>query len=287
MLRCFVSDLDGTLLDDNDSIAVESAAIIKQAMKQGYEFMIASGRSKESVDKLLKSHQISCIRILCNGALILAKDDSILYSRLLDTKRIEAMISILEQLCFDVQLYTSKGHVAFNANRIFQRFVLETMKKRNLTRIQAEAYINEHFCFDYQEIVSDWDSYLKKAPVIYKLEAYCDEEAALHKAIQSLKTVENIDVNVVKLGLEITDISAQKKTALDWLLKKLDIDKHEVAVFGDGMNDLRMIESYPYSFAPQNAAVDIKEAAAYVIDANDKQGVAKTIQRIMTLQKDI
>ena len=86
MIRCFVSDLDGTLLNDCDSLAFESAAVIQQLIQKGYEFIIASGRSRQSVEKLLKPYDIHCLRILCNGAVIVDADDNVLYTRAIDER---------------------------------------------------------------------------------------------------------------------------------------------------------------------------------------------------------
>ncbi len=287
MIRCFVSDLDGTLLNDCDSLAFESAAVIQQSIQKGYEFIIASGRSRQSVEKLLKPYDIHCLRILCNGALIVDADDHILYTRAIDEVRIKAMASILEQLHFDIQLYTSKGHAARNSQAIFQRFVEITEKKRKLTEKQAQTYIKEHFYFEYEEHITDWNSYLSDAPLIYKLEAYCDDEESLHQAVEELKKIDDIDVNIVHLGLEITDIQAQKGIALDWLMQKMKFTNEEAAVFGDGMNDRMMFERYPNSFAPQNASADIKKLAAHIIGSHKDQSVAKTIQRLIELQSEL
>lgn len=284
MIRCFVSDLDGTLLDGQDSLAIESAEIIKEAMNFGYEFIIASGRSKESVAKVFHPYQMNCIRILCNGALILDVNDAILYEKPFDIERIRRMISVLDSRGFDIQLYTKAGIVTFDAARIRNHFVYMVMRDRNMNEAQANAYIDERFYFDYQEIIHDLDQYLSLAPTIYKLEAYCDDEESLYEAIQALKPIANLDINIANLGLEITDIGAQKGIALDWLMQRKGFMKEEVAVFGDGMNDRMMLESYPHSYAPKNAKDDVKALAAHVIGSNKEQGVASMIQHIVNMQ---
>lgn len=284
MIRCFVSDLDGTLLDAQDSLAVESADIIRETICCGYQFIIASGRSQGSVDKLVKPYQIECIRILCNGALILDADDAILYTMPFDAERVHAMASILTNMQFDIQLYTGAGNVAFDAYRIRDRFVKVIMKERHMNQEQAKAYISKRFFFDYQEIITDLDAYLASAPMIYKLEAYCDDEADLYEAIKALKPIAGLDINIAGLGLEITDVHAQKGIALDWLTQKVGLKKDEVAVFGDGMNDRMMMEGYTHSFAPENANADVKSLAAHVIGSNKEQSVAKTIQHIVRSQ---
>lgn len=284
MIRCFVSDLDGTLLDGQASLTAESAAEIKAAVNCGYQFVIASGRSQGSVDKLLTPYQINCVRILCNGALILDGDNTVLYAKPLDTERIKATTTVLSERNFDIQLYTSAGNAAFDAERIKQRFVNSIMKERNMTQQQASAYIQERFFFDYETIIENLDAYLAKNPVIYKLEAYCDNEVQLYEAIQALSPIAKLDVNIAGLGLEITDIDAQKGIALDWLTQKLGLRNDEVAVFGDGMNDRMMLERYVHSYVPENATAEVKAFGNHVIGSHKDQSVAKTIKRIVTEQ---
>lgn len=284
MIQCFVSDLDGTLLDGQDLLPKESADVIREVMQNGYEFIIASGRSKDSVAKLLHPYRLHCTRILCNGALILAQDDSVLYEKALDLDRIQRMIAILSKLHFDIQLYTNAGNAAFDADRIRNRFIRTIMDDRNMNQIQAQAYINERFFFDYHVIITDWDAYTASTPIIYKLEAYCDTEAMLYEAIQALAPIADLDINIAGLGLEITDIHAQKGIALHWLTEQLRFAKETVAVFGDGMNDRKMLQDYPNSFVTDNAKAEVKAFAKYIIGSHKEQSVAKTIQQIFRNQ---
>ena len=41
----------------------------------------------------------------------------------------------------------------------------------------------------------------------------------------------------------------------------MSIAKEEVAVFGDGLNDLSMFELFPNAFAPANAEPEIRKKA--------------------------
>ena len=53
-------------------------------------------------------------------------------------------------------------------------------------------------------------------------------------------------------------------------LKGLTLD--EVATFGDGLNDVCMLERFPYSFTPANGCKEAKEVATYTLSKTGGQG---------------
>ena len=69
-------------------------------------------------------------------------------------------------------------------------------------------------------------------------------------------------------------------------IEKMEISKEEVAVFGDGLNDLSMFELFPNSFAPANAEYEIKKLAKEVIPSNNDDGVGKKIFELLYKNKE-
>ena len=57
----------------------------------------------------------------------------------------------------------------------------------------------------------------------------------------------------------------------------------DTMAFGDGSNDLSMIRAAGTGVAMANADQALKDAADYVTDTNDNDGVAKAIERFCFL----
>ena len=51
--------------------------------------------------------------------------------------------------------------------------------------------------------------------------------------------------------------------------------------FGDGLNDITMLQMAGISVALENAAPEVKAAAKYVTGKNDESGVAQAINRFL------
>lgn len=287
MIRCFVSDLDGTLLNSEHVIAEEDAATILQAQEQGYEFIIATGRSRDSVDLLLKPYAVKCIGILCNGALVLDHEGKILQMHCLDNERVKQIIALLKPFPVAVQLYTKEGSVAQYPEQIRRIFLEMIMEEQQMNEQQADAFVDEHYFFDYQVIVDDWNTYLADDHSIYKMEVYCKDDNQLYQAEKALKQIADIDISHAMSSFELTDIHAQKGITLQTIIQKLGYRMDEVAVFGDGMNDTMMLKHFPNSYAPSNAAKPIKKLARYVIGSHDEHCVGNTIRQIMEAQGNI
>ena len=81
--------------------------------------------------------------------------------------------------------------------------------------------------------------------------------------------------------LDITSPLANKGVALSELANLLAIPLAEIAVIGDGGNDVAMFERSGLSIAMGNAGPDVRRAADFVTDSNREEGFANAIERVI------
>lgn len=85
--------------------------------------------------------------------------------------------------------------------------------------------------------------------------------------------------------IDISNAGVHKGTTVKELQKLLGVTKEETMAFGDGLNDIELLNAATYSFAMENAFEETKAAANFITRSNDEQGVLQTIQKIIALQK--
>ena len=111
----------------------------------------------------------------------------------------------------------------------------------------------------------------------------------------SRKLIENIfdNVNVVKMidtdkknsrmWLTINPKSVSKLSTLEKICKDLRYSIDEVVFFGDGENDLILIENVGIGVAMENAIKVVKEKASFVTLSNDADGIAEYLEKYLKL----
>ena len=82
-------------------------------------------------------------------------------------------------------------------------------------------------------------------------------------------------------NLEVNAKGADKGSALLWLADYLGIDREETMSFGDGENDIPMIQAAGIGVAMENALDTVKAAADMITLKNDEDGVAAAIRKII------
>src|SRR5699024_12045555 len=83
--------------------------------------------------------------------------------------------------------------------------------------------------------------------------------------------------------LDVTNRDTHKGETVKKLQNLLGVNKEETMSFGDGENDVELMNIAKYSFAMKNASENTKEAADFITKSNDENGVLKTIQKIIDL----
>ncbi len=81
--------------------------------------------------------------------------------------------------------------------------------------------------------------------------------------------------------LDITHPLANKGAALSEIAKLLALPLEEIAVIGDGGNDVAMFERSGLSIAMGNASPEVQRAADFVTDSNSDDGFARAIERFI------
>jgi hypothetical protein len=81
--------------------------------------------------------------------------------------------------------------------------------------------------------------------------------------------------------LDVTHPLANKGVALSQLARLLAVPVAEIAVIGDGGNDLAMFERSGLCIAMGNASAEVQRAADFVTDSNCEDGFANAIERFI------
>src|SRR6266852_558550 len=81
--------------------------------------------------------------------------------------------------------------------------------------------------------------------------------------------------------VDFTHPFANKGAALTELAKLLAIPAAEIAVIGDGDNDVAMFERSGLSIAMGNASPQVQQAADFVTDTNREEGFANAVERFI------
>jgi phosphoglycolate phosphatase (TIGR01487 family) len=80
-------------------------------------------------------------------------------------------------------------------------------------------------------------------------------------------------------NIEVNPLGINKATGLKIVCNRLGIEMTHVMAVGDSLNDMAMIVEAGIGVAMGNAQEKVKQAADWVTDTNEKDGVAKAIQK--------
>lgn len=89
------------------------------------------------------------------------------------------------------------------------------------------------------------------------------------------------DSNSSLKRLSINPKGVNKASALENLGKDLNIKLEEMIFFGDGLNDLEVMEKVGCSVAMENALEEVKNKAKFITKSNNDNGVAIYLEKIL------
>ncbi|MGX7163297.1 HAD-IIB family hydrolase [Enterococcus massiliensis] len=266
MIKLVLTDLDGTFLNSKGDFDHEYYRKVRDLMKKENVFFApCTVKQCERVEELFENDGFRNIWILGDSATRIKHDGDYIYESLLPNDVGALIIKELEKIASDHVIIACTPTAA-----MIQSTVPEEEAKK-IRRSYAVVKTVETF----QEIKEDfvkitvYDPKLRCLENVKKLDQFTDR--AYMVASEAA-------------WIDISNHGVHKGTTVQELQKILGVTKEETMAFGDGLNDIELMESAKYSFAMSNAFDQIKEVAAFVTKSNDENGVLKTIESILEIQ---
>ena len=266
MYKIIALDMDGTLLNDDKIITVETKKSLMRAREKGIKVVLSSGRPKDGLIKYLNELELMQddeYVLSYNGCLVQeAKSGKIIHEVGLKGTDLHYM-------------YTLSREFNVNIHAFSEKHGLITPKMSKYTEVEASLNGIEATIVDFFDIPED-ENIIKIMLV--------DEENVLDAAISRLPREAYDKYNIVKSTpyfLEIINKNGNKGEGLNALADHLGVKREEVMAIGDASNDKEMIEYAGLGVAMDNAMEEVKEIADNITCSNNKDGVAKVINKFI------
>lgn len=263
--RLVITDLDGTLLDDEGRIPERIWPLIERVKERGIVFAPASGRQYFTLAALFEREIVGMPIIAENGAFVVW-DGSEVSSIPLDRDFVVSTVRLLRELGTghgrDLGIVLA-GKKAAYVERTDEEFMCEVRKYYHSHRV-----LPNQLHFD--------DEILKIA--VYD---FGDAESGTAPFLAHLRGPHAVVVSA-EHWIDVMDARVNKGSAVRFLQRKLGISREQTVAFGDYLNDLEMIEASGPSFAMANAHPDIVAAARYLAPANAEHGVIHVLEELLS-----
>ncbi|MEK5105207.1 Cof-type HAD-IIB family hydrolase [Cytobacillus sp. FSL K6-0129] len=246
-------DIDGTLLNKENVIPDSTKKAVKQLQENGIYVAIATGRAPFMFKHIREQLDIESF-VSFNGQYVVF-EGNVIYKNPLNKVQ-------LRQL----EKHTHKnGHPMVYLNE-------ETMK----SSVSHHPYIQESMdSLDFPHPEEDAIFYEKKE--IYQALVFCKHED------ESLYLDGYDDFGFVRWHRVSTDVvptGGTKAEGIKEMIKRLNISMEDVYAFGDGLNDIEMLEASGVGVAMGNAFPEVKKVANMVTEHVDEDGIWKGLRRL-------
>ena len=274
MKTLYVTDLDGTLLNDERLVTEKSASLINDAIKYGAYFSVATARTPVTVSELLSEIKTNMPYVVMTGSALWNPNDNT-YSEVksLSMKKASCITEIFTRNNVPALvycLYNNEIHLYRLLDSDYSDKEKEFVDcKRN--KKNKVIHIDEN---GYSEIPEKWNT------LIFFLSIQPQE--SIDKVREELNQISDIDILEYKdsdfpglVFLEIRKSGVSKESAISYLKEKYGFDR--VIVFGDNKNDIPMFKIADLGVAVDNAIPELKDIADVIIGNNNEDSVARMI----------
>lgn len=287
MFKLITIDIDGTLLNSYGEVTDRNKQAIQKALDKNIDVVLTSGRMPKAILPIASEINSNKYLISGNGAAIYdIQNDEIIYNNYMTKNKVLEIIDICEKNSMFYNIYTNNSILTKTLNYNILYYHHENKKNPEDKKIKINVIDNLYeYVKEYQG-----DDFLKFT--------ICDSDQMVFKSIiNKLKTIRDIDVlevshmskKIIKHGTENLEISyfyteisnknVNKWSAIEELIKILNINKEDVMAIGDNINDKEMIENAGIGVVTGNSSPLMKEIADQVVASNDESGVAEAIDK--------
>lgn len=270
-IKLILSDIDGTILDNNHQVDAHLRDTITELKKESIPFVLASARSPHGMFPIAQELNLGANPIACyNGALIVEGNKEH-YQTLIehglskaDVKKIVALIK-KQFPHISINFYSGGDWIVEEIDQWVQieaDITKESPDIRNFDTLLTDDSIPIHklLLIANAQAIQEFFTYLKRVNF---------EDASFYLSKDNY--------------LEVTSQSVSKENALLEIAKYYDISLSQTMAIGDNYNDIPMLKLAGLGVAMANAPQAVKNEADIETVSNNDNGVSKVIENYVLI----
>ena len=253
-----ISDIDGTLITSNHEIAESTRKAALRLYERGINLSLCSSRPPRSIRPLAETLALRSPFAAFNGALIITADGEVKRRSAISPELIARIKAIADELGIGAWLYDEEdwwvaGYDAF----------VEREEHTSGFSPRVEGY-NERLTRE-----------ATKLTVVGKPELVAQAERRVLSELTN-------DVSASRSKPRFLDVTAygiHKGSAVRRIASVFNVTPAQVAVIGDGPNDIEMFREAGLSIAMGQGVDEVIAAAGFITSSNDNDGWARGIEK--------
>lgn len=255
-MKYFISDLDGTLLQDKHGIHPNDIEAVNSLANISMRFGIATGRDLGFCKDLLHKAKLKADFMILNNGGSLFVDDKKVMEMEISAQEIRLIMDFIKPFIGSLHPFVcNENRVFYMMKNVYTTTSWESIKKEL-------SYLGNICDEDILEQIEHLSS-----PII-KLSIYIQDETQTTHWLKKLQDRFSNDYEVLMTAsdyIEFTKKGVHKGTALKALEEYVHVNASDVIFIGDGENDMAMMDLAGYSFCMNTASDEVKKHADEIV----------------------
>jgi Cof subfamily protein (haloacid dehalogenase superfamily) len=264
LIRLLVSDVDGTLVRHDRTLAPSTIAAAERLRAAGVALALVSSRPLAGLDVLLEPLCIDTPRAGFNGGLLCDAEGHVMDELTIPPEACRMAVATLEAAGIDVWVFAGG------------EWLLRNVQAPYIAREQLSISMGWRVVDDFAPYLHAVHKVMGSSPDIERIARV---ETSLHAAIGKASAVHRSQ----NYYIDITHPDANKGRAALAIAQLLGVTPAEMACIGDMPNDLPMLAVAGLGIAMGNAPTIVKAGAHLVVADNDSDGWAEAVTQILAM----
>lgn len=249
-------DIDGTILDHDKKIPDSAKQAINQLKEKGIKVAIATGRTPSMITEIAEELGITTA-VTCNGSYVIHGGEAI-FKNPIDAKSVDEMIK------FGIE----RNHSLSISNAYERGF---TKVNEHVEKVYGESFGESAFTIFGEDTNFHFEN------EIYHMMSF-HEGDSLNLYIEKFPNAHFVPCH--ESVFDIIPKGGSKALGIQKLVEHLGLKLESTYAFGDGLNDVEMLQAVGTSVAMGNAVDELKGYADYVTDDVAEDGLYNALKHL-------
>ena len=256
MTKIIFFDIDGTLLElGKKEMHPQLIDALNAVKEKGIKLFLATGRPPFVVPTF---HGVDFDGVLSFNGSYCYTEHQLIYKNPMDSKDIQTVVE--------------------NAKKMNKAVTLAGINKMGCNFY--DSVLEEYFEIANQHIhpLDEYETFMQEEIYQMMVATLPNEDEAVLKNTTTLKVARWWDK-----ATDIIPINGGKDKAIEKVLEYYHISKEDSMAFGDGGNDISMLQHVGCGIAMGNATKDVKKIADYITDSVENDGIVSALKHFKIL----